>query len=210
MNPFPRGVPVSKRVFDLLVTLIGMVIALPVMLVIAVMLLIIQGWPLFFCQQRPGYHGEIFTLCKFRSMRNAADRAGNPLPDGERITKFGKLLRATSLDELPELFSVLGGRMSLVGPRPLLVAYLDRYTPEQARRHDVLPGITGWAQVNGRNDISWEEKFRLDVWYVDNWSLWLDVRILLMTVGAVFKRKGISKAGHATTPYFMGAEKQDE
>ena len=210
MKFFPRGVPVSKRIFDLVVTLIGLVIALPVMLVVAVLLLVIQGWPLLFCQQRPGYHGEIFTLCKFRSMRSATDRQGNPLPDGQRITKFGKFLRAASLDELPELFSVLMGEMSLVGPRPLLVEYLDRYTPEQARRHEALPGITGWAQVNGRNDISWEEKFCLDVWYVDNWSLWLDVRILFMTVGAVFKREGISKSGHATTPYFMGSEGQED
>jgi lipopolysaccharide/colanic/teichoic acid biosynthesis glycosyltransferase len=209
MKLFPRGVSISKRLFDLLVTLLGLVIALPVMLVVSIMLLIIQGWPLFFCQPRPGYRGEVFTLCKFRSMRSAVDRQGNPLPDEKRITRFGKLLRATSLDELPELFNVLKGEMSLVGPRPLLVEYLDRYTPEQARRHDVLPGITGWAQVNGRNAISWEDKFRLDVWYVDNWSLGLDVRILFKTISAVFKREGVSKPGHATTPYFMGSEEEE-
>ena len=209
MKVFPHGVPICKRLFDLLLTLLGMVVFLPAMLVVALLLLVIQGWPLFFCQPRPGFHGEIFTLCKFRSMRSATDRKGNPLPDGQRITKFGKFLRATSLDELPELFSVLKGEMSMVGPRPLLVEYLDRYTPEQARRHEALPGITGWAQVNGRNDISWEEKFRLDVWYVDNWSLALDIRILFMTVGTVFKREGVSKTGHATTPYFMGSEKEE-
>jgi sugar transferase EpsL len=210
MKLFPHGVPVPKRLFDLLLSLLGLVIALPVMLVIALLLLVIQGWPLFFCQKRPGYQGEVFTLCKFRSMRSATDRQGNPLPDEKRITKFGKLLRASSLDELPELYSVFKGEMSLVGPRPLLVEYLDRYTPDQARRHEALPGITGWAQVNGRNDISWEEKFQLDVWYVDNWSLWLDIRILFMTVGAVFKREGVSKTGHATTPYFMGSEKEEK
>lgn len=194
----------------MVLTLLGLVIALPVMLVIALLLLVIQGWPLFFCQPRPGYHGEIFTLCKFRSMRRAIDRHGNPLPDAQRITQFGKFLRATSLDELPELFNVFKGEMSLVGPRPLLVEYLDRYTPEQGRRHQVLPGITGWAQVNGRNVISWEDKFRLDVWYVDHWSLGLDIQILFRTIGAVFKREGISKPGHATTPYFMGSQETTE
>lgn len=209
MKLFPRDVPVSKRLFDLLLALLVLLVTLPLMLVVAILLLVIQGRPLFFCQQRPGYHGEIFTLCKFRSMRSATDRRGNPLPDEERITRFGKFLRASSLDELPELFNVLKGEMSLVGPRPLLVEYLERYSPEQARRHEVLPGITGWAQVNGRNVISWEDKFRLDVWYVDNWSLGLDLRILLMTVGSVLKREGINKPGHATTPYFMGSQEDE-
>jgi lipopolysaccharide/colanic/teichoic acid biosynthesis glycosyltransferase len=204
MQLFPRGVPFFKRLFDLLVTLIALIPGLPLMLLIALLLLVVQGWPVFFCQARPGYHGRIFTLCKFRSMRSALDRQGKPLPDEQRLTRFGKFLRATSLDELPELFNVLKGEMSLVGPRPLLVEYLQRYSPEQARRHEVLPGITGWAQVNGRNVLSWQDKFRLDVWYVDNWSFWLDIRILARTVGAVLKREGISQPGQATTQYFMG------
>lgn len=205
MQLFPLGVPVSKRVFDLLLTLLGMIVALPLMLGIGILLLVLQGWPVFFCQPRPGYHGRIFTLCKFRSMRRATDRHGHPLPDAQRLTRLGRFLRATSLDELPELFSVLKGEMSLVGPRPLLVEYLERYTPEQARRHDVLPGITGWAQVNGRNALAWEDKFRLDVWYVDHWSLGLDVIILARTIGSVLKREGVSQPGQATTAYFMGS-----
>jgi lipopolysaccharide/colanic/teichoic acid biosynthesis glycosyltransferase len=206
MRLFPRGVPVSKRLFDLLVSLVGLILALPVMLFIALLLLFVQGWPVFFCQPRPGYCGQIFNLCKFRSMRAAVDRHGNPLPDGQRLTRIGKFLRATSLDELPEILNVIKGEMSLVGPRPLLVEYLERYSPEQARRHDVLPGITGWAQVNGRNILSWEDKFRLDVWYVDHWSFGLDLKILGMTVGLVLRREGISQPGQATTQYFMGNE----
>jgi len=159
-----------------------------------------------FTQERPGLHGRIFKMYKFRTMRDLRDAGGNLLPDEQRLTKLGRFLRSTSLDELPELFNVLKGEMSLVGPRPLLVAYLDRYTPEQARRHEVLPGITGWAQVNGRNAISWEEKFKLDVWYVDHQSFWLDLKILFMTLAKVFKREGISAEGSATAPEFMGSD----
>ncbi len=162
------------------------------------------GTPVIFAQRRPGYRGAIFELWKFRTMTDERDATGKLLPDAERLTPFGRWLRATSLDELPELMNVLRGEMSFVGPRPLLIQYLERYTPEQARRHEVLPGLTGWAQVNGRNAISWEDKFRLDVWYVDHRSLWLDVGILLMTFGKVLWREGIGAAGEATMPEFMG------
>ena len=165
------------------------------------------GTPVLFRQQRPGLGGRPFWLLKFRTMTEARDAAGNLLPDAQRLTGFGRFLRATSLDELPELLNVLKGDMSLVGPRPLLMQYLDRYTPEQARRHEVRPGITGWAQVNGRNAITWEEKFKLDVWYVDNWSLWLDIKIIFMTVWKIFKREGISQPGQATMEEFRGIGK---
>jgi lipopolysaccharide/colanic/teichoic acid biosynthesis glycosyltransferase len=164
-----------------------------------------MGLPILFRQQRPGLHGKPFTLLKFRTMTDARDAQGNLLPDAERLTPFGSFLRRTSLDELPAFFNVLRGDMSLMGPRPLLMAYLDRYTPEQARRHEVRPGITGWAQVNGRNAITWEQKFVLDVWYVDNWSLWLDLKILFLTGWKVLRREGISQEGHATMPEFLGA-----
>ena len=162
------------------------------------------GSPIFFRQQRPGLRGKPFTMYKFRTMRDVVDARGQPLPDGERLTRLGRFLRSSSLDELPELFNVLRGDMSLVGPRPLLMEYLSRYSPEQARRHEVKPGITGWAQINGRNAISWEKKFKLDVWYVDNRSFWLDLKILLMTVQKVFRREGISAVGEATMPRFEG------
>lgn len=152
--------------------------------------------------------GEIFTIYKFRSMRNQVDSEGNPLPDAQRITPLGQFLRATSLDELPELLNVLKGEMSWVGPRPLLVEYLPLYSPEQSRRHDVLPGITGWAQVHGRNALSWEEKFRLDVWYVDHWSIWLDIKVMAMTIGKVLRREGISQPGEATAERFTGSPSQ--
>ncbi len=189
-----------KRLFDLLVSALGLILLSPLLLILALLVRVNLGAPVLFRQPRPGYKGKIFNLYKFRSMK---DGAGS---DEERLSKFGRLLRASSLDELPELFNVLKGEMSLVGPRPLLVQYLDRYTPEQARRHDVLPGITGWAQVHGRNAISWEEKFRLDVWYVDNWSLGLDLKILFMTVKKVFVHEGITAEGSATTGEFMGNE----
>jgi lipopolysaccharide/colanic/teichoic acid biosynthesis glycosyltransferase len=195
---------------DLLLVLLGMVIALPLMGLIALAIWLFEGPPVFFCQPRPGYKGRIFKLCKFRTMREAYDANGNLLPDAQRLTPLGRFLRATSLDELPELFNVLRGEMSLVGPRPLLVAYLERYTPEQMRRHDVLPGITGWAQVNGRNALSWEDKFRLDVWYVDHWSLWLDLKILALTVWKVLRREGINQPGQATMEEFMGSSAQDQ
>ena len=195
---------VIKRAFDLAVSLIGLVVLSPLLLVLAILVRINLGSPVLFRQERPGLHEKIFALYKFRSMKDAQDKDGNPLPDELRLTRFGKILRASSLDELPELFNVLKGEMSLVGPRPLLVRYLPLYNDEQRRRHDVLPGITGWAQVHGRNAISWAEKFRLDVWYVDNWSPWLDLKILLLTVKKVFIHEGISAENQATTEEFKG------
>ena len=165
-----------------------------------------MGSPVLFRQARGGLGGRPFNIIKFRTMRDALDRQGRPLPDEERLTKAGQLLRSTSLDELPELFNVLKGEMSLVGPRPLLTEYLSRYTPQQARRHEVKPGITGWAQVNGRNAVSWEQKFEYDVWYVDNWSLWLDARILWLTAWTVLKREGVSQQGMATVEKFTGSQ----
>ncbi|MEW5871335.1 MAG: sugar transferase [Chloroflexota bacterium] len=203
-----RGVPLSKRIFDLLLTSVGLLLISPILLALALLVRIFLGSPVLFRQMRPGYRGRPFAVYKFRSMTDARDRQGNPLPDEQRLTHLGKLLRAFSLDELPELFNVLRGEMSLVGPRPLLMQYLDRYTPEQARRHNVLPGITGWAQINGRNILTWEDKFRLDVWYVDNWSLWLDVKILFLTIWKVIQREGISQPGHATAEEFMGSQEE--
>jgi len=162
------------------------------------------GSPILFRQTRPGLNGNPFTLYKFRTMTDERDVDGNLLSDSERLTKIGRFLRSTSLDELPELFNVVKGDMSLVGPRPLLMQYLERYTPEQARRHEVKPGITGWAQINGRNAITWEEKFKLDVWYVDNQSLLLDLKILFLTIVSVLKREGINQLGHVTSEEFMG------
>ena len=196
---------IVKRFFDLMASLLGLIVLSPLLLVLALLVRIELGAPVFFRQERPGLHGKIFRLYKFRSMKDARDSKGNLLPDEERLGKFGKLLRASSLDELPELINVLKGEMSLVGPRPLLVKYLGLYNEEQRRRHDVLPGITGWAQVNGRNAISWEEKFRLDVWYVDHWTPWLDLKILFLTVKKVFIREGISAADQVTTEEFKGS-----
>lgn len=200
----PLGVPISKRVFDLALTVPGLVILAPLMAVIALLVRIKHGKPVLFRQQRPGYRGEPFYVYKFRTMRDLRDAAGNLLPDEQRLTQLGRFLRSSSLDELPELIHVLRGQMSLVGPRPLLMQYLGRYSTEQARRHDVLPGITGWAQVNGRNALTWQDKFQLDVWYVDHWSLALDGRILLMTLWKVVIREGISQPGHATAEEFLG------
>jgi lipopolysaccharide/colanic/teichoic acid biosynthesis glycosyltransferase len=168
--------------------------------------LIFHGRPILFRQVRPGLAGKPFEILKFRTMIDKKDKNGQMLPDSDRLTQFGKFLRATSLDELPEFINVLRGDMSLVGPRPLLMQYLDRYTPEQARRHEVLPGITGWAQINGRNDLTWEEKFCLDVWYVDHWSFELDIRILLLTIWKAIKREGINQPGQATAEEFMGSQ----
>ena len=195
-----------KRFFDFFSVLVALALLWPLLLALAVLVWICYGWPVFFCQQRPGLRGRPFPIYKFRTMSEARDAQGNLLPDAQRLTRFGRLLRSTSLDELPELFNVLKGDMSLVGPRPLLMEYLPRYTTEQARRHEVKPGITGWAQVNGRNTISWEEKFKLDVWYVDHCSLWLDLKILALTVFQVFQRKGINAEGHATMPAFAGSQ----
>ncbi|MEA3441361.1 MAG: sugar transferase [Chloroflexota bacterium] len=206
---FPEDIPVSKRIFDLLLTCLGMILILPVMGIIAIIIWVTMGRPIMFRQQRPGYRGKPIHVAKFRTMTEARDQAGNLLPDKERITPLGRTLRTFSLDELPELLSVLRGEMSLVGPRPLLMQYLERYTREQARRHEVLPGITGWAQVNGRNILTWEDKFRLDVWYVDHWSLRLDIKILVLTFWKVVTREGISQPGHATAEEFMGSEQME-
>ncbi len=192
----------AKRVFDVVLTLLTAPVWVPVLLVIALLVRLLQGPPVFFRQTRPGYRGRPFQLVKFRSMSDKRDAGGDLLPDAERISSIGRFLRQSSLDELPELFNVLRGEMSLVGPRPLLMEYLDRYTPEQMRRHDVPPGVTGWAQVNGRNALTWDEKFERDIWYVDNRSISLDLRILGLTIGQVFAREGISAEGHATMPKF--------
>jgi lipopolysaccharide/colanic/teichoic acid biosynthesis glycosyltransferase len=197
----------SKRVLDFGVASILLLLLLPVIAVIAMLVLVTAGRPVLFRQRRPGLDGRPFTLLKFRTMTEARDGRGVLVADSGRLTRFGPFLRRTSIDELPELFNVVRGDMSLVGPRPLLMQYLDRYTPEQARRHEVRPGITGWAQVNGRNALTWEEKFELDVWYVDQCSLVLDLKILAMTVWKVVTREGISAEGHATMPEFQGSRK---
>lgn len=204
---FPNHIPRSKRIFDLLLTIPGLILISPLILIITTLVRIFHGTPILFKHVRPGYQGEPFVLYKFRTMTNKRDPQGSLLSDEERLTPFGEFLRSTSLDELPELFNVLRGEMSLVGPRPLLMQYLDRYSPEQARRQDVVPGITGWAQINGRNNISWEIKFELDVWYVDHWSLWLDLKILARTLLKVLKREGITEPGNATAQEFMGTKK---
>lgn len=193
-----------KRLFDICVSLTGLIFLIPVLLTLYFAIRINMGSPVLFRQQRPGLNGEPFMMTKFRSMRDAMDKNGSPLPDEKRLTSLGKFIRKTSLDELPGLWNVLRGDMSLVGPRPLLMEYLPLYSKEQARRHDVRPGITGWAQVNGRNAISWIEKFEHDVWYIDNQSFLVDVKILLMTVQKVFIREGISAEGEATMPKFDG------
>ena len=193
-----------KRLFDIFASLFGLLILSPVIAVVAYKVHKNLGSPVLFRQVRPGKDGKPFEMIKFRTMRDAIDKNGNPLPDSERITAFGNFLRSTSLDELPELWNVLKGEMSLVGPRPLLMEYLPLYNQEQMRRHEARPGVTGWAQINGRNAISWEEKFKLDVWYVDNQSFWLDIKILILTVKKVFIRDGISADDHVTMPRFTG------
>jgi len=204
-QPFSPAIAPSKRIFDLTLTIIGGLIVSPIILLIAVLVRLFNGSPILFRQQRPGYRGLPFTLYKFRTMRHV-DGAG-PDSDAERLTAFGRFLRAISLDELPELYNVLRGEMSLVGPRPLLMQYMDRYTAEQARRHLTLPGMTGWAQINGRNNVSWEDKFALDVWYVDHRSFWLDLKILLLTPFKVLRREGINQPGNATAMEFTGSKK---
>lgn len=191
--------------FDALIVILAAPLWVPLMLMVAVLVRWRLGSPVFFRQRRPGLGGRIFELIKFRSMIDAWDANGRPLPDADRLPAFGRRLRATSLDELPELLNVLKGEMSLVGPRPLLVQYLSRYSAEQARRHELPPGLTGWAQVNGRNALSWDERLAMDVWYVDHWSIWLDVRILAKTVLTVVRRDGISAEGDATMPEFRGS-----
>jgi lipopolysaccharide/colanic/teichoic acid biosynthesis glycosyltransferase len=199
-----------KRLMDIGLSTVALLGALPVLATTAVAIRVTMGRPVLFVQERPGRHGKPFQVLKFRTMSQATDATGAPLPDAARLTRLGSFLRSSSLDELPQLWNVLRGDVSLVGPRPLLMSYLSRYSPEQARRHDVLPGITGWAQVNGRNAISWEQKFALDVWYVDHWSLALDLRILWMTLGRVLSRRGIAQDGHVTMPEFMGSDTCEE
>jgi lipopolysaccharide/colanic/teichoic acid biosynthesis glycosyltransferase len=195
-----------KRTFDLLASASALLVLSPVLLGVAYMVRKNLGSPVLFRQVRPGMHGKPFEMIKFRTMLDAVDAQGNVLPDDVRLTSFGRFLRSTSLDELPELWNVLKGDMSLVGPRPLLMEYLPLYSPEQARRHEARPGVTGWAQINGRNAISWEDKFRLDVWYVDNQSLWLDIRIIFLTIKKVVVRDGISAEGEATMSKFTGSK----
>ncbi len=195
----------GKRVLDLILVVSSMVLWIPVVVAVALMVRLKLGSPVLFRQQRPGLYGRPFTLLKFRTMTDARDAEGQLLPDGERLTAFGRFLRSTSLDELPELINVLRGEMSLVGPRPLLMQYMPRYTTRQRRRHNAHPGITGWAQVNGRNALTWEKKFELDVWYVEHMSLWLDLRIIALTIWAIIKREGISQPGQATAEEFRGS-----
>lgn len=196
--------PRSKRLLDLFVAVLGLVILSPVMLIVALLVRVRLGAPVIFRQLRPGLQEQPFYLYKFRTMSDARDAAGRPLPDSQRLTPLGRFLRSLSLDEWPELYNILRGEMSLVGPRPLLMEYLPLYSPEQHRRHEMLPGITGWAQVHGRNALDWPARFALDVWYVDHWSFWLDLRILVMTLWKVLRREGVSQPGQATTEYFSG------
>jgi sugar transferase EpsL len=206
-----REVPYDrlKRAIDVVLVSVGMVLLAPLFVVLAWKVRREFGRPVLFRQLRPGLNGELFELRKFRTMTDERGPDGERLPDEQRLTDFGRWLRSTSLDEIPEMVNVLKGEMSLVGPRPLLVEYLDRYSPEQARRHEVRPGITGWAQINGRNDMSWDDKLAQDVWYVDHRSLWLDFRILLRTLWVMVTRQGVSLEGHATTVRFMGSSQAD-
>jgi len=199
-----RGWMLLKAVQDRLIALLLLAVSAPLLAVTALAVRLSLGAPVFFRQVRPGWKGRPFTMWKFRTMNEARDREGVLLDDTDRLTRLGRMLRSASIDELPQLWNVLRGEMSLVGPRPLLMQYLNRYTPEQSRRHDVRPGITGWAQVNGRNALSWEDRLALDVWYVDHWSLGLDVKILWLTLQKVLKREGISQRGHSTMPEFLG------
>lgn len=195
-----------KRLFDISAAALALLILSPVLAIVAWQINRKMGSPVLFRQIRPGLNGKPFEMIKFRTMKDAVDAQGNPLPDSERLTPFGQFLRSSSLDELPELWNVLKGDMSLVGPRPLLMEYLPLYSAEQARRHELRPGVTGWAQVNGRNTLSWEDKFKLDVWYVDNRSFWLDIKVLFLTVKKVLIRDGISADGEATMAKFTGSE----
>lgn len=194
-----------KRVIDLLIATLGIAALSPILLLLLIAQVVVHGWPPFFVQERPGLNEKTFKLIKLRTMTNARGPDGELLPDDQRLTRFGQFLRSTSLDELPELINVIRGEMSLVGPRPLLVKYLPLYNERQRLRHTMPPGITGWAAVNGRNASSWEERFEHDVWYVENWSLWLDLRILARTIGTVLKREGIAEEGSVTKPNFMGS-----
>ncbi len=201
----PTGVPVLKRVFDLVSSLLLMVVISPVFLLILLLVWSKLGRPIFFVQERPGYKGKLFKLRKFRTMKvTLPGEDGSIDSDAQRLTPFGSFLRSTSLDELPELIHIFCGEMSAVGPRPLLVSYLPLYSREQMRRHDVLPGMTGWAQINGRNTLSWEDKFALDIWYVDHWSFWLDLKIIFLSIWKVFRREGISEDGQVTAREWTG------
>lgn len=199
----------GKRLLDLILVLPALVLAAPLLALVAVLVRIKLGAPVLFCQERPGLQGRPFRLYKFRTMTAARDASGNLRPDGDRLTPFGRFLRSASLDELPELFNVLRGDLALVGPRPLLMRYLARYTPEQARRHEVKPGLTGWAQINGRNAATWDKKFALDVWYADNLSLGLDGKIMVITLWQIVRRKDINQPGHATMEEFMGNNQRE-
>jgi lipopolysaccharide/colanic/teichoic acid biosynthesis glycosyltransferase len=195
-----------KRIFDIVFSFLGLIVFFPALVILSVMIRLKLGGPIFFTQVRPGLGGKPFKMVKFRTMKDLVDNDGTPLPDAERMTAFGSMLRSTSLDELPELWNVLKGEMSLVGPRPLLMQYLPLYSVEQNRRHEVRPGVTGWAQINGRNSVSWDEKFKLDTWYVDNQSMLLDIKIIIFTVKKVLVRDGISQENNATMAPFMGEE----
>lgn len=195
-----------KRIFDLFFSVLGLLVLLPLILVCAILIRFKLGGPIFFCQLRPGLNGKPFKMIKFRTMRDLNDASGQPLPDALRVTSFGSFLRSTSLDELPELWNVLLGDMSLVGPRPLLLEYLPLYSTEQLRRHEVRPGITGWAQINGRNSLSWKDKFALDIWYVDNRTIWLDAKIIFLTLKKVLLREGIAAEGEVTMSKFKGEQ----
>ncbi len=198
-----------KRLFDFLAAAFALVLFSPLLIVLIFLIRRRLGSPVFFTQLRPGFYGRPFKMFKFRTMTDARDENGQLLPDAERLTSFGRFLRAASLDELPELFNILKGEMSVVGPRPLLMEYLPLYNERQARRHEVRPGLTGWAQINGRNALSWEEKFELDVWYVENRTFWLDLKIIFMTARKVLIREGISAPGNATMPVFLGGNEED-
>ena len=207
----PRNLGMSdfiKRFIDIILSFVGIMLLLPVFAIVSLLVLFLLGQPILFTQTRPGRGGEPFLMYKFRTMLDVVDASGAPLPDDQRLTRFGKLLRSTSLDELPELFNVLVGDMSLVGPRPLLMEYLGRYSAEQARRHEVRPGLTGWAQVNGRNALDWESRFKLDVWYVDNRTILLDLKILFLTLVKVVQRDGISASGESTMSKFLGSRRE--
>ena len=201
---FPPGIPKIKRLFDLVLTIPGVILISPFLALLALLVRLYHGKPVLFSQQRPGYRGQPFAMYKIRSMTDARDENGDLLPDEDRLTGFGRFLRSSSLDEFPELYNVIRGEMSLIGPRPLLMRYLGRYNNKQSRRHEVRPGITGWAQINGRNAISWDQKFDLDVWYVDNYSLLLDLKIIFLTIWKILQREGISEPGQATAQEFMG------
>jgi sugar transferase EpsL len=198
-----------KRLFDIISSAAGLIAISPLLVILAILVRLKLGSPVLFRQQRPGLGGKAFVIYKFRTMTDQRDASGNLLPDSQRLPAFGRFLRSTSFDELPELLNVLKGDMSIVGPRPLMMKYLGRYSPEQARRHEVKPGITGWAQVNGRNAISWEDKFKLDVWYVDNWTFWLDMKIILRSVLMVIAKEGITQQGRATMDEFMGSQQNN-